>query len=80
MRLSKKPNFCVVAEISIYTHLKLDMLKYAEYFLCGKVNNGKRYVQACINDFDTEFKAIEESLGYTKEINFDSYIQLICKI
>jgi GNAT superfamily N-acetyltransferase len=54
-----------------YTHLKPEMLEYAEKNLYGKAENGRRYVKAFINDFDKEFEALVRSRGYIRENNTD---------
>ncbi len=53
-----------------YTHLKLDLLEYAEAHFCGE-KDGARYLRAYVNDFDLEFKALVESRGYAKDENED---------
>jgi len=49
-----------------FTHLKSDMLKYAEDHLYAELDDGRRYVRAYINDFDTEFESIARRQGYKK--------------
>lgn len=52
---------------SSYTHLKPEMLDYAENNLQGKDDNGQRYIKVFINDFDREFEVLVTSRGYKKE-------------
>ena len=52
-----------------YTHLKPDMLEYAENYLFGKTEDGRKYIKAFINDFDTEFEALVKSRDYEKNEN-----------
>jgi GNAT superfamily N-acetyltransferase len=49
-----------------FTHLKLEMLEYAEGHLSAEVDNGRHYLKVFINDFDTEFESIVSGLGYRK--------------
>ena len=56
-----------------YTHLKLDMLEYAEDHLYAELGNKRRYVRAFINDFDSEFESIAESRGYKKNTSSPTY-------
>ncbi len=56
-----------------FTHLKLEMLKYAENHLYAELGNGRRYIKAFINDFDTEFESIAESQGYKKDTDSPTY-------
>lgn len=49
-----------------FTHLKSDVLKYAENHLYAELDDGRRYVRAYINDFDTEFESIARRQGYKK--------------
>lgn len=56
-----------------YTHLKLEMLNYAENHLYAKLGNGRRYVRAFINDFDSEFESIAQSRGYKKDTDSPIY-------
>jgi GNAT superfamily N-acetyltransferase len=53
-----------------YTHLKSEMLEYAEKNLYGKTEDGRKYVKAFINDFDKDFETLAESLGYAKDDKF----------
>lgn len=46
-----------------YDHLKPTMLAYAETHLYG-MQDGRRYVQAFANDFDSEFEAMLKERGY----------------
>jgi predicted N-acetyltransferase YhbS len=50
-----------------YGHLKLAMLEYAEANLGGEQTNGARFIQAYVNDFDSEFLALVQSRGYKKD-------------
>ena len=52
-----------------FTHLKSIMLKYAENHLYARLDDGRGYVRAYINDFDIEFESIAEQQGYKKEEN-----------
>jgi len=47
--------------------LKPDMLAYAEEHLAGTTDEGKRYLKAYVDDFDTEFEHMVRSRGYEKE-------------
>lgn len=49
-----------------FTHLKLEMLKYAEDHLSTKTDGGSRCLKVFINDFDTEFQSIVGARGYRK--------------
>ena len=49
-----------------FTHLKSDMLEYAENHLYVELNGRSRYINAFINDFDTEFESIAKSCGYNQ--------------
>ena len=49
-----------------HTHLKTAMLDHAEKHLYVKTEDGRRYIQAWINDFDKEFEALVISCGYVK--------------
>jgi GNAT superfamily N-acetyltransferase len=53
-----------------YTHLKLEMLEYAETHLYGKTPEGQRYLKAFVNDFDKDFEALVKSRGFKKEYSF----------
>lgn len=57
-----------------FTCLKLEMLKYAENNLYAELGNGRRYIRAFINDFDSEFESIAESQGYKKDTNSPTYM------
>jgi predicted N-acetyltransferase YhbS len=50
-----------------YGYLKPEMLTYAEEHLTGTDDDGKRYLKAFVNDFDTQFEQIVVSRGYRKE-------------
>ncbi len=50
-----------------YTHLKREMLEYAEKNLYGKTEDGRRYLKVFINGFDKEFEALVKSRGYEKD-------------
>ena len=50
-----------------YMHLKPEMLAYAEQRLSGITGQGKRYLKAFVNDFDTVFEHVVQSRGYEKE-------------
>ena len=50
-----------------YAHLKPEMLAYAEQHLPGTTDQGKRYLKAFVNDFDTVFEHLVQSRGYEKE-------------
>ena len=54
-----------------YVHLKPGMLDYAEKHLYGISGNGKRYVQAFVNDFDVDFEALVQSRGYQQAADRD---------
>ena len=47
-----------------YTHLKPEMLAYAERQLWRETENGKCYVNAFINDLDNDFESLAKSRGY----------------
>ena len=49
-----------------YTHLKPEMLEYAENHLSAELDDGQRYIEAYVNDFDTEFESIAMVKGYRK--------------
>jgi predicted N-acetyltransferase YhbS len=53
-----------------YTHLKPEMLEYAEKNLYGKAPDGRQYIKAFINDFDKGFEALAKSRGYKKDDKF----------
>ena len=50
-----------------YVHLKPEMLAYAEQHLTGTTDQGKRYLKAYVNDYDTAFEHVMRSRGYEKE-------------
>ena len=47
-----------------YAHLKPEMLAYAEENLSATGDDGKRYLKAFVNDFDTAFEETVVSRGY----------------
>ncbi|HEY46844.1 MAG TPA: GNAT family N-acetyltransferase [Anaerolineae bacterium] len=47
-----------------HTHLKQDMLDYAENHLYGETETGNRFVRAFVNDFDFELETLVKSRGY----------------
>jgi predicted N-acetyltransferase YhbS len=49
-----------------YTHLKAEMLSFAEESGGGKGPDGRMCVLAFVNDFDSEFEAMVKSRGYEK--------------
>lgn len=57
-----------------FTHLKSEMLTYAENNLYAELGNGRRYIRVFINDFDTEFESIAHSRGYKKDTNSAEYM------
>jgi predicted N-acetyltransferase YhbS len=50
-----------------YGHLKPEMLVYAEEHLAGTDQDGKRYLRAYVNDFDTPFEEVVASRGYRQD-------------
>lgn len=50
-----------------YAHLKPEMLAYAEQSLTGTTDDGRRYLKAYVNDFDTPFEHLVQSRGYEKD-------------
>ena len=50
-----------------YSHLKEEMLSYAEEHLCHQRDSGRKYLRAHINDFDREFEDIALARGYRKK-------------
>lgn len=54
-----------------YVHLKPGMLDYAEKHLYGTTEDGKRCVQAFVNDFDADFEALVQSRGYREAADRD---------
>jgi len=50
-----------------YTRLKAEMLTYAEQHLAGTTDEGKRYLQAYVNDFDTMFEGMVRARGYEQD-------------
>ena len=57
-----------------FTHLKLTMLQYAENHLYAELGNGRRYIKAFINDFDTAFESIAAAQHYKKGIHSPVYM------
>ena len=49
-----------------YAHLRPEMLAYAEEHLRGRTDEGKPYLKAYVNDFDTAFEQLVRSRGYEK--------------
>ena len=49
-----------------YTHLKSEMLAYAEENLTSTREDGRKYIGAYINDFDPEFESIAQTRGFKK--------------
>ena len=49
------------------TELKPAMLDHAERYLYGTAEDGRRYLKAWVNDFDTELQALVISRGYAKD-------------
>ena len=49
-----------------YSHLKKEMLEYAQKELCKKLANDKRVLKAYINEYDHEFEDVAKNLGYKK--------------
>ena len=50
-----------------YRHLRQEMLDYAEKNLSGVSQiNGKKYLNAYVNDFDTEFIHLVQERGYSR--------------
>ena len=49
-----------------FTHLKQEMLEYAEGHLCIETDDGRRYIKIFINDFDTELETIVRRREYRK--------------
>jgi len=50
-----------------YPHLKPEMLAYAEQHLTGTTDDGRRYLKAYVNDFDTAFEHVVRTRGYEKD-------------
>jgi GNAT superfamily N-acetyltransferase len=51
-----------------YRHLRQEMLEYAESSLQGvSQKDGRRYLQAYVNDNDTEFQSLVRGRGYEKD-------------
>jgi hypothetical protein len=46
-----------------FTHLKLEMLEYAEIHLSAEAGDGKRNIAVWINDFDVSFESIVRKRG-----------------
>jgi hypothetical protein len=47
-----------------YAHLKSEMLEYTGDHLHARLDDGRGYLWAYINDFDAEFESIAERQGY----------------
>lgn len=56
-----------------YSHLKAEMLEYAEKNLYGKTDDGRLLIKAFINDFDNELIAITEAKGYVKDESYPQF-------
>jgi GNAT superfamily N-acetyltransferase len=54
-----------------YSHLKPDMLDYAEKQLLGVTKSGRSYARVYVNDFDTEFEENVQSRGYHRTPDYD---------
>ena len=68
----RKPVSCRLGEVFFqihpaYTHLKPEMLAYAEQHLTGTTDDGRRYLKAYVNDFDATFEHVVRSRGYEKD-------------
>jgi len=50
-----------------YEHLKPEMLKFAEQYLTGTTDQGKRYLKAYLNEGDSAFEQVVRSWVYEKE-------------
>lgn len=50
-----------------YEHLKPEMLDYAEQHLAGTTDDGKRYLRAYVNDFDSASEHVVRARGYELE-------------
>ena len=50
-----------------YEHLKPEMLKFAEQYLTGTTDQGKRYLKAYLNEGDSAFEQVVRSRVYEKE-------------
>lgn len=50
-----------------YRHLRQEMLVYAEQHLYGTAEDGRRFVQAFVNDDDQAFIALVQARGYEKD-------------
>jgi GNAT superfamily N-acetyltransferase len=50
-----------------YTHLKAEMLRYAETALF-KTEGGKKRLTLCVNEFDGELEALADAAGYLKAV------------
>jgi predicted N-acetyltransferase YhbS len=48
-------------------HLKPEMLSHAEQLLTGTTDEGKQYLKAFVNDWDTDFEQVMRSRGYEKD-------------
>ncbi len=51
-----------------YEHLKPEMLAYAEEHLTGSTPDGRRHLQAYVNDFDTAFEQVVRARGYAPDL------------
>ncbi len=65
-----------LGEVFLQTHpdyfrLKPIMLDYAEKNLYGISKNGRRYVLAYVNDFETELSALVQARGYQRVPEYD---------
>jgi predicted N-acetyltransferase YhbS len=54
-----------------FTHLKPEMLDYAEKHLNGTNPAGKRFLRVYVNDFDAEFEALVQKRGYQRAVDYD---------
>jgi GNAT superfamily N-acetyltransferase len=54
-----------------YAHLKPEMLAYAEEHLGARGENGRRSLNAYVNDFDAVFERVAVARGYTRESGCD---------
>ena len=54
-----------------HTRLKPDMLTYAEEHLAGTADDGRRYLRAYINDWDTPFADLARARGYAPDLDWD---------
>ncbi|MGC1120447.1 MAG: GNAT family N-acetyltransferase [Candidatus Methanofastidiosia archaeon] len=56
-----------------FTHLKSEMLEYAETHLSAELSSGRRYIRALISDLDSKFEAVAASHGYKQDTNSPEY-------